>query len=128
MKPSSARCAVAARVEPASAGGTPSTIDAAVALQAADAGIEEALQLDQLGRVGDPGGVEDQRLGLALGAGPFDPDPVEGRLQRPLEAGAGRGSAEHGAGEDRGALAVALELHRPRQAELPATSGRGRGR
>ncbi len=33
--------------------------DAAAALQAADRRVEEALQLDQLGRVGDAGGVED---------------------------------------------------------------------
>src|SRR6185503_12698593 len=42
---------------------------------------------------------------------------VEGRLQRPLEAGTGRGPAEQGTGEDRRPLAVALQLHRARQTE-----------
>jgi hypothetical protein len=69
----------------------------AAATQARHGGIEEALQLDQLGRVGDPGGVEDQRLGRALGAGAFGADLVEQRLQRLVEAPARGGPAEHGA-------------------------------
>src|SRR5829696_8249587 len=96
---------------------------AAVALEAADGRIEEALQLDQLGRVGDPGGVEDQRLGLALCAGPFDLERVERPLELPLDAAARGAAREHFAPDQGAALASPLELNRLRQAEL---SGHGR--
>ena len=95
--------------------------DAAVALEPADAGVEEALQLDQLGRVGDPRGVEDERLRLALGSRPFDPEPVERRLQRSLQPPAGGRAGEQAAGETR--------CRRSRGApDLPAAAGRAGGR
>jgi hypothetical protein len=92
--------------------------DAAAALQACHGGVEEPLQLDQLGRLGDPGCVEDQRLRLALGSGPFGLDAVEdgGDL---LGQPAGRGGAgEDRSGDHRLALLVAVERDRLRQPEL----------
>ena len=121
MKPSSARWAVWARAEPASAGVVPRTMTRPLLPQPRHGGVEEALQLDQLGRVGDPGGVEDERLRLALGAGAFGADVVEQRLQRALQAAAGGGAAEHRPGDHRRAGQVAVEVDRLGEADLRAT-------
>ncbi len=86
--------------------------DAAAALQAGDGGVEEALQLDQLGRVGDSGGVEDERLRLALGAGAFGLDAVEDGGDRLAEPAFRRGAGEDRAGDDWLALLVAVERDR----------------
>ena len=118
MKPSSARWAMWASTEPASRRRRAEDDDAAAALQARDGGVEEALQLDQLGRVGDPGGVEDERLGLALGAGPFGLDAVEHGGDRLAEPTFRRGAGEDRAGDDRLALLVAVERDRLGQAQL----------
>ncbi len=95
--------------------------DAAAAAEPRHGGVEEALQLDQLGRVGDAGGVEDERLGLALGSGAFGADAVEDLLQRALNcSGAARGgAAQHRSGDDRVARLPAVEVDRLRQPHLP---------
>ena len=61
--------------------------DAAGPFHPLHVGMEEALQLDQLGRVGDPGGVEDERLDGLLGiAGGRGADLVEQASPAPRRA------------------------------------------
>ena len=76
--------------------------DAAAALDPPHVGVEEVLQLDQLGRVGDPGGVEEQRVHRAVRSlRPRGADLDRDVLQPLGEPAAGGGADQERAGAPR---------------------------